>query len=55
MPHEFSELQRRLEEALSKLREAEDPKLRRVLLTKMRLLLIEADRLNRHFLKSLPL
>jgi hypothetical protein len=43
---DFAELQRQLEEALSKLKETKDHELRRVLLAEMRLLLMEADRLS---------
>ena len=46
MPRDLAELQRQLEEALSKLKETKVPELRRVLLAEMRLLLMEADRLN---------
>ena len=46
MPRDLTELQRQLEEALLKLKETKDPELRRVLLAEMRLLLMEADRMN---------
>ena len=42
---DFRQLQRALEEALSKLKETKEPKLRRNLLLEMRCLLAEADRL----------
>jgi hypothetical protein len=42
---DFRQLQRALEEALSKLKETKEPKLRRNLLLEMRSLLAEADRL----------
>ena len=44
MPTDFAELQRQLEEALSKLKESTDPTFRRVLLAEMRLVLQEAYR-----------
>jgi hypothetical protein len=46
VPRDFAELQRQLEEALSKLKETKDHDLRRVLLAEMRLLLMESDRMN---------
>jgi hypothetical protein len=42
---EFVKLERELEEAVLKLKQAQDPNLRRELLRNMRLLLQEADRL----------
>jgi hypothetical protein len=42
---EFVKLERELEEAVSNLKKATDPDLRRELLRNMRLLLAEADRL----------
>jgi hypothetical protein len=42
---EFAEVQRKLDEALAKLKATQDPNLRRELLKEMRLLLIEAERL----------
>lgn len=45
VPRDFAALQRQLEEALSKLKETTDPRLWRVLLAEMRLLM-EADRVN---------
>jgi hypothetical protein len=42
---ELGKLERELEEAVSKLKKATDPNLRRELLRNMRLLLAEADRL----------
>jgi hypothetical protein len=41
----FAEIERHLEETLSLLKEARDPQRRLILLTDMRLLLLEADRL----------
>ena len=43
---EFQQLQRDLEEAMLKLKKANDPKARRELLAEMRRLLAEADRFN---------
>jgi hypothetical protein len=42
---DFAEVQRNLEETLSKLKETNDQELRRQLLRKMRSLLVEADRM----------
>jgi flagellar motor switch protein FliG len=46
-PRDFNQMQRDLEEAMSKLKEARDPNARRELLAEMRRLLAEADRFNR--------
>ena len=43
--HEFSEIERQLEQDLTALKEAQDTNCRRTLLMDMRLLLIEADHL----------
>jgi hypothetical protein len=43
---DFRKMERDLEEAMSKLKAATDPKIRRDLLHEMRRLLAEADRLN---------
>jgi hypothetical protein len=43
--NDFSQLQRDLEHTVFKLKEAQDPKLRRDLLLQMRRLLMEADHL----------
>jgi hypothetical protein len=45
-PKDFQQLQHDLEEAMSKLKNARDPKARRDLLVEMRRLLAEADRFN---------
>jgi flagellar motor switch protein FliG len=45
-PREFQQLQRDLEEAMLKLKKANDPNARRELLAEMRRLLAEADRFN---------
>jgi hypothetical protein len=42
---EFKEVQRRLEETISELKDTKDPKLRQLLLRDMRRLLAEADRI----------
>jgi len=46
MAHDYAEVHRQLEEAVAKLKRATDPDLRRKLLTEIRRLLKEADRLN---------
>jgi hypothetical protein len=46
VPHDFAEVHRQLEEAVAKLKRATDPDLRRKLLTEIRRLLKEADRLG---------
>jgi len=46
MPHDYAEVHRQLEEAVARLKRATDPDLRRKLLTEIRRLLKEADRLN---------
>ena len=45
-PRDFQQLQRDLEEAMSNLKNANDPNARRELLAEMRRLLAEADRFN---------
>jgi tRNA C32,U32 (ribose-2'-O)-methylase TrmJ len=45
-PRDFQQLQRDLEEAMSKLKKANEPNARRELLAEMRRLLAEADRFN---------
>ena len=45
-PKDFQQLQRELEEAMLKLKNAREPNLRRELLADMRRLLAEADRFN---------
>jgi flagellar motor switch protein FliG len=45
-PRDFQQLQRDLEEAMLKLKKANDPNARRELLAEMRRLLAEADRFN---------
>jgi hypothetical protein len=45
-PRDFQQLQRELEEAMLKLKKANDPNARRELLAEMRRLLAEADRFN---------
>jgi len=42
---EFAEVQRKLDEALAKLKATEDPTLRRELFKEMRQLLVEAERI----------
>jgi len=47
MPHdEFTDVARQLEEKLSEMNQATDPALRRSMLSDMRRLIAEADRLN---------
>jgi hypothetical protein len=46
-PRDFHQLQRDLEQAMSKLKKANEPNARRELLAEMRRLLAEADRFNR--------
>jgi hypothetical protein len=45
-PKDFQQLQLDLEEAISKLKKAKEPDVRRELLVEMRRLLAEADRFN---------
>jgi hypothetical protein len=48
----FSELEHDLDQAVARLKATKDPELRRDLLLKMRLLLVEADGLNLEKTKS---
>jgi hypothetical protein len=45
MPSQFAEVARHLEEVLSELNQVHDPTLRRSMLSQIRLLIVEADRL----------
>jgi len=45
MPDQFAEVVRQLEEVLPELNQVRDPTLRRGMLSQMRLLIVEADRL----------
>jgi hypothetical protein len=51
---EFRQIERQLEETLSELKEVRDPQHRRTLLSHMRLLLIEADRLLLKVTPTIP-